>query len=70
MSCTVPSVKGIITFEYEKVDKVYTVRVTLPEEMDAVLSVPRGATVYVNGHLYYINGQYRDGVGRVGIKEI
>jgi hypothetical protein len=70
MSCTVPSVKGIITFEYEKVDEAYTVRVTLPEEMDAVLSVPSGATVYVNGHLYYINGQYRDGVGQVDVKEI
>ena len=70
MSCTVPSVKGIITFEYEKVDEAYTVRVTLPEEMFAVLSVPRGATVYVNGHVYYINGQNVYGVGQVDVKEI
>ena len=69
MSCTVPSVKGIITFEYEKVDEAYTVRVTLPEEMFAVLSVPRGATVYVNGVVYYQDGGYATANGNVKIVE-
>ncbi len=49
MSCTVPSVKGLITMSYEKVGGDYVVNLTLPQGMKAVLYVPSGATVNVNG---------------------
>ena len=61
MSCTVPSVKGLITLEYEKSEEGYTVNVTLPENTDAVLYVPEGAEVIVNSQLYYQNGEYVSG---------
>lgn len=48
LSCTVPSVKGLITLNYEKTDGNYTVNLTLPEGMKAELYVPEGATVNVN----------------------
>lgn len=48
LSCTVPSVKGLITLDYEKTDGIYTVNLTLPEGMKAVLYVPTGAVVKVN----------------------
>ena len=67
MSCTVPSVKGIISLGYEKTDKGYEVNVTLPENTDAVLYVPADAVVTVNSVLYYQNGGYVSGVGNVEI---
>ena len=45
MSCTVPSVKGLITLDYEKNGDNYVVNLTLPQDMDAVLYVPKGAVV-------------------------
>ena len=48
LSCTVPSVKGLITLNYEKTDGIYTVNLTLPEGRKAVLYVPTGAVVKVN----------------------
>ena len=69
MSCTVPSVKGIITFEYEKVGEAYTVRVTLPEDMSAIVHVPSGANVNVNGVVYYQDGGYATAKGNVEIVE-
>ncbi len=48
MSCTVPSVRGLIILKYEKVDGVCTVDLTLPEGMEALLSVPEGAAVNIN----------------------
>lgn len=50
MTCTVPSVKGLITLQYEKTaDRGYIVNLTLPETMSAVLHIPTGATVRING---------------------
>ena len=40
MSCTVPSVKGLITLEYEKTADGYAVNVILPQGMEAVLYAP------------------------------
>ncbi len=48
MNCTVPSVKGLITLNYEKIDGIYVIDITLPEGMKAVLSVPEGADVNIN----------------------
>ena len=48
MSCTVPSIKGLITLNYEKVDGNYVVNLTIPEGMNAVLYVPMGAVVNCN----------------------
>jgi hypothetical protein len=58
MSCTVPSVKGLITLDYKNLDGTYTVNLTLPQGMKAVLSVPHGAVVNINSKPFYQNGKY------------
>ena len=58
LSCTVPSVKGLITLNYGKADGDYAVNVNLPENIKAVLYVPEGAVVKVNSEFYYQNGEY------------
>ncbi|MBQ2828463.1 MAG: alpha-L-rhamnosidase N-terminal domain-containing protein [Clostridia bacterium] len=69
MSCTVPSVKGLITLNYEKVDHDYVINLTLPQGMKTVLYVPTNAVVNINSELYYQNGEYvnSDKVGDVEI---
>ena len=61
LSCTVPSVKGLITLNYEKVDGAYVISLTVPEKMKTDLYVPEGATVNVNSKLVYKNGEYVKG---------
>ncbi len=61
VSCTVPSVKGLITLIYEKTDEGYNVNVTLPENMKADIYVPVGASVSINSEAYYQNGEYVSG---------
>ena len=61
LSCTVPSVKGLITLKYEKSDSNYIIDLTLPEGVKTDLYVPDGATVNVNSELYYSNGEYAGG---------
>ena len=58
MSCTVPSVKGLITLDYKNLNGTYTVNLTLPQGMKAVLSVPHGAVVNINSKPFYQNGKY------------
>ncbi len=58
MDCTVPSVKGLITLNYEKVSGEYIINLTLPQDMRAVLYVPDNAVVNINSELYYRNGGY------------
>ena len=58
MSCTVPSVKGLITLVYKNLNGTYTVNLTLPQGMTAVLSVPHGAVVNINSKPFYQNGKY------------
>ncbi len=58
LSCTVPSVKGLITLDYEKNSENYAVKLTLPENMKAVLYVPAGAVVSINSEICYQNGDY------------
>ena len=58
MNCTVPSVKGLITLDYEKVSDVYNVDLTLPQGVKAVISVPKGAVLTVNSKVLYSNGEY------------
>ncbi len=71
ISCTVPSVKGLITLNYEKADGDYIVDLTLPQDMKAVLYVPDGANVNINSEGYYQNGEYVNSnkTGKVEIVE-
>ena len=70
MSCTVPSVKGLITLDYKKIDTGYTINLTIPQEAKAVLYVPAGAAVSINSQAYYQNGEYVNGeIGNVEIVE-
>ena len=45
MNCTVPSVKGLITLDYQKTTEGYVINLTLPQDISAVLYVPKGAVV-------------------------
>ena len=58
LTCTVPSVKGLITLSYEKTDGGYIVDLTIPENMKAELYVVEGTTVNVNSETYYQGGEY------------
>ena len=71
MSCTVPSVNGLITLDYKNTDGAYNVNLTLPQDMNAVLYVPTDATVNINSKAYYQNGKYvNGGNGNIEIMEI
>jgi hypothetical protein len=71
MSCTVPSVKGLITLDYKNTDGDYIINLTLPQDMNAVLYVPTGVTVNINSKAYYQNGKYvNGGNGNIEIMEI
>ncbi len=61
MTCTVPSIKGLITLSYEKTSDNYIVNLTLPQDMKTVLYVPDGATVNINSEPFYQNGKYVNG---------
>ena len=68
MNCTVPSVKGLITLDYEKAYDDYTINLTVPQDMKAVLYVPANAVVNINSEAYYKNGEYVKGdIGNVEI---
>ncbi len=71
ISCTVPSVKGLITLNYEKVSEAYVIDLALPQDMKAVLYVPDNAVVNINSEPYYQNGEYVNGdkIGDVEIVE-
>ena len=69
LSCTVPSVKGLITLSYEKTSDNYVIDLTLPEDMKADLNVPDNAVVSINSEIYYQNGEYANG-GKAGNVEI
>ena len=61
ISCTVPSVKGLITLNYEKTDGDYVIDLTLPQDTNAVLYVPTGSVVNINSQAYYQDGEYVNG---------
>ena len=70
INCTVPSVKGLITLNYEKVDGDYVINLTIPQDMKAVLYVPTGAVVNINSQVYYQKGEYVNGeIGEIEIVE-
>ena len=56
--CTVPSVKGLITLNYEKSSEDYVIDLTLPQGMKAVLYAPANSVVKVNSEIYYQNSEY------------
>ena len=71
MSCTVPSIKGLIVLDYKNTDGDYIINLTLPQDMNAVLYVPTDATVNINSKAYYQNGKYvNGGIGNIEIMEI
>lgn len=57
LNCSVPSVKGLITLNYEKCDNLYVIDLTLPQNVEAEVHVPSGATLRVNSVIYYQNGE-------------
>jgi hypothetical protein len=57
MNCTVPSVKGLITLDYEKAEN-YTVNLAIPQGVKVDLYVPTGAQVNINSEPFYSNGEY------------
>ncbi len=61
MSCTVPAVKGLINLDYKKDNGNYTINLTVPQAMKAVLYVPSGSSVSINSKPYYQNGEYVNG---------
>ena len=68
MTCTVPSVKGLITLDYKKTADEYVINLTLPQDMKAVLYIPDGAEVNVNSEAYFRNGDYvNDTCGNIEI---
>lgn len=70
INCTVPSVKGLITLNYQKTDGEYVINLTLPKDAKAVLYAPADAVVNINSMLYYQNGEYANGaIGNVEIAE-
>ncbi|MBE6782531.1 MAG: glycoside hydrolase [Ruminococcaceae bacterium] len=71
INCTVPSVKGLITLNYENTSDGYVINLTLPQGMKAVLYAPDNAVIYINSELYYQNGEYvnSDETGDVEIIE-
>ncbi len=72
MTCTVPSVKGLIAVDYKKTAENYNVSITLPEGLDADIYVPEGAVLTVNSGLIYKNGQFlkEDNTGNIRVSEI
>ena len=58
MTCTVPSVKGLITLDYKNTDGGYNISLTLPQDMNVILYVPKGAVVNINSEIYFKNGAY------------
>jgi len=71
INCAVPSVKGLITLNYEKASGDYIIDLTLPKGMKAVLYVPTDAVVNINSEVYYRNGDYVNGdkIGDVEVVE-
>ena len=58
ISCTVPSVKGLISLNFEKFDENYNINLTIPKGTKALLYVPDNATVNINSEAYYKDGSY------------
>jgi hypothetical protein len=70
MTCTVPSVKGLITLDYKNTDGKYIINITIPQGVKTVLYVPTGAEVNINSVLCYENGEYVNAkIGNVEIVE-
>ncbi len=71
LNCTVPSVKGLITLNYEKSSEDYIINLTLPQGVKAVLYVPANAVVNINSEVYYQKGEYvnADKIGDIEIVE-
>ncbi len=70
ISCTVPSIKGLITLSYTKTGGNYIIDLTLPHDINTVLYVPTNAVVNINSEPYYQNGEYiSNEIGNIEIAE-
>ena len=58
INCTVPSVKGLITIDYNKSGEECVINLTLPQGIKADLYIPENATVNVNSEPFYQNDEY------------
>ena len=67
LNCTVPSVKGLITLNYENANGNQMVNLTLPSGTTAKLYVPSSGIVTLNGELYYHSGEYINGATSVEV---
>ena len=68
LNCTVPSVKGLITLSYEKVDGDYIINLTIPQDMKTVLYVPENSVVNINSEQIFENGEYINDNNKYNIK--
>ena len=58
INCIVPSVKGLITIDYNKSGEECVINLTLPQGIKADLYIPENATVNVNSEPFYQNDEY------------
>ncbi len=58
INCTVPTVKGLITLNYEKGKNGYVIELAIPEGVNADLYIPENSDVKINSKDYYKNGGY------------
>ncbi len=68
LDCIVPSVKGLINLSYEKVDRDYIINLSVPQDMKAILYVPKNAVVNINSEQFFKNGEYISGNNKNNIK--
>ncbi len=61
LNCTVPSIKGLVTLDYEKNSDNYIINLTVPNGLKTVLHVPSNAVVNINSEVYYQNDNYLNG---------
>ena len=70
LNCTVPSVKGLITLDYNYVSDDYVIDLKIPKGVNAVLYVPVDSVVRINSKLYYQYGEYVNSGSNVDVEII
>ena len=70
LNCTVPSVKGLITLDYNYISDDYVIDLKIPKGVNAVLYVPADSVVRINSKLYYQYGEYVNSGSNVDVEII
>ncbi len=52
ISCTVPTVKGYIRFDYSSEEEISKISLEYPEKTEVVLSIPENAEITANGKIF------------------